>query len=490
MEVLGGVKGYQLFAIAIGIALLSYIYTVLTHPLAKIPGPWYTKWTMAPFKYQVITGKRPKWVHALHEKYGPIVRISPIEVSIQDLKAVQQMYHVKNEFRKSSWYADFNPGLPNVFSTTDLDYHRRHRRLLAAEISESGLVAHRPTVDSKVRLAVERIAEEMEERGAADVYRWTLYMATDVIGELSFGSSFRMLETKEETQYIRDLKMVGFAGGLRATFPFLTYITNYIRLPVISVGTEVRNRLREYANQSLGRHYKLVEEQGDDAKLTLLSKLYRANEKDGETLPFHELREDAMAYITAGSDTTTNTLTYLFWAVGRDPAIRQRLVAEIRTLPDNFEDPDVKKLTYLDNVIQETLRLYSAAPAGLPRLVPPEGATLAGYFIPGGITVSAQAYSMHRNPDVYPNPLKFDPSRWENPTKAMKDSFVPFGAGSRVCLGLHLARMELRLMTARFFTRFPNAKPSTLEGFTDDDMDPKMFFLMQPKNQRCLIEAR
>ncbi|KAI0901171.1 putative cytochrome P450 [Annulohypoxylon nitens] len=489
MDVLNGIEGYQLIAGAIGIVLLSYVFNVLTNPLAKIPGPWYTKWTILPFKYLVVTGKRPKWVHALHEKYGPVVRISPIEVSIQDPKDVQQIYSVKNEFRKSPWYTDLVPGLPNIFSTTDVEYHRRHRRLLASEISESGLVTHRPTVDSKVRLTIERMAEEMEERGATDVYRWALYMATDVIGELSFGSSFRMLETKEETEYIHDLKLIGFAGGLRATFPFLSYVSTFIWVPVISIGMKIRVRIREYATQSLGRHYKLVEEQGDDAKPTLLSKLYKANEKDGDMLPFHELREDAMSYIAAGSDTTTNTLTYLLWSVSRDPVVKEKLLAEIRTLPDNFEDPDVKKLKYLDNVVQETLRLYSAVPAGLPRLVPAEGATMGGYFIPGGYTVSAQAYSMHRNPEVYPDPLKFDPSRWDNPTKAMKDAFVPFGGGSRICLGLHLARMELRLTTARFFTRFPNSKPSKLEGFTDEDMDPKLFFLMQPKNQRCLIEA-
>lgn len=55
---------------------------------------------------------------------------------------------------------------------------------------------------------------------------------------------------------------------------------------------------------------------------------------------------------------------------------------------------------------------------------------------------------------------------------------------------MHLAKMELRLATARFFTRFPNSKVSQLEGFTDDDMDPEMFFLMSPKKHRCLIDAR
>lgn len=59
----------------------------------------------------------------------------------------------------------------------------------------------------------------------------------------------------------------------------------------------------------------------------------------------------------------------------------------------------------------------------------------------------------------------------------------------KVCLGLHLARMELRLATARFFTTFPNAQVSSREGFNDEEMNPNMFFLLTPNKHRCLIEA-
>lgn len=208
-------------------------------------------------------------------------------------------------------------------------------------------------------------------------------------------------------------------------------VNNYIPLPVLKLGPLVRKRMGEYATQSLGRHVKLVEEQGDEAKPTLLSKLYRARDNEADTLPFEELLQDAMAYIVAGSDTTANTLTYLVWTVCKHPEIKKKLLADLSGVPDDFSDQDLKKLPYLECVVQETLRLYSAAPSGLPRLVPPGGATMSGHYIPGGYTVSAQAYSMHRNPAVYPDPLKYEPERWEKPTKAMKDAFVPFGGGSR-----------------------------------------------------------
>lgn len=59
-----------------------------------------------------------------------------------------------------------------------------------------------------------------------------------------------------------------------------------------------------------------------------------------------------------------------------------------------------------------------------------------------------------------------------------------------VCLGIHLAKLELRFAVARFFTEFPAAGVSSLEGMCDEDMEPKIFFMMAPKNKRCLIECR
>lgn len=99
----------------------------------------------------------------------------------------------------------------------------------------------------------------------------------------------------------------------------------------------------------------------------------------------------------------------------------------------------------------------------------------------------------------------FDPSRWENPSKEMKNMFMPFGGGSRskftsqnigilanksgVCIGIHLAWMELLLATALFFRTFPNASISKKDGMCDQDMEAKMFVLVSPKGRRCLIET-
>lgn len=85
----------------------------------------------------------------------------------------------------------------NLFTTVDVEYHRRHRRLLSSSLSETSLQALHPIVEQRVTLAVDRMKEEMKSRGATDVFKWFLFMATDVIGELTFGESFRMLELGE-----------------------------------------------------------------------------------------------------------------------------------------------------------------------------------------------------------------------------------------------------------------------------------------------------
>ncbi|CAJ2504798.1 Uu.00g121920.m01.CDS01 [Anthostomella pinea] len=477
---------YYLPPLALLIAIAGSAHVVLRGPLAKLPGPWYTAWTDVVLLYKQATGKKVTYVENLHRRYGPVVRITPRETSLRDPRVTRKIYSVKGEFPKSEFYDRVASGLVSVFSTRDIDVHRRFRRLLSSGISESSLLTHLPVIEGKVDMAIRRMGEEMQRREVADVFHWFLSMGTDIIGELSFGQSFEMLETGEESQYIRDLKTLAKFSGIRATFPFLIKLGHHVNIPFIKDAIENRRRTVEYAEQSIARHYRIVEEQGKEAKPTLLSKLYKAGD-DG--MAFHEIRANATAYIVAGSDTAANTLTYLVWMVCKHAEVKAKLVQELQQLPASYGYHDVKSLPYLNLVIDETLRLYSAAPAGLPRDVPAGGAEFLGYYIPAGYTVSTGAYSMHRNPAVFPDPERFEPSRWADPTRDMKDSFVPFGGGSRICLGIHLARMELRLAAARFFKTFPNARVSTAEGFCDEDMEPEMFFLLSPKSKRCLVEV-
>ncbi|KAI1258955.1 cytochrome protein [Xylariaceae sp. FL1019] len=471
-------------------AFVGFIWISISHirealPTRHIPGPWHTSWTKAVYNYHFLAGTRCEYVHALHAKYGPAVRIGPSHVDFMDIEAYKTMYGSRESFRKSQFYRLLAvDGQQGLFNTVDVEFHRRHRRLLAGPMAESSLLQTvLPVLEARVAVVISKIREEVATRGAADVYKWWLFMATDIIGELSFGESFRMLELDE-------LEQGSLVGALRATLPpFLLRVSSFIPLRFMNLAHEAGERMTQYAVVSLDRYRKLVDKGADaDMPETLFYKVFKAS---GEgTMPYNEIRDEALNYIAAGSDTVSITLTYLTWELSRKPEIKQRLLEELRMLPADFGALELRDLPFLNQVMDETLRLYCAAPPPFPRVVPNDGAHLAGYYLPSGIEVSAQAFSMHRDTTIFPSPEEFRPERWASPTTAMKDSLVPFGRGARVCIGQHLARIELRLATARFFLAFPNVCMSSLEGMTDDDMKPVIQLFLTSKGKRCLLEAK
>jgi cytochrome P450 len=222
---------------------------------------------------------------------------------------------------------------------------------------------------------------------------------------------------------------VGQAGALRPVFPWLLKLSRYVTVPVLSEAAATAPQIRKYSEESMQRYRSLVAADPYNVKPSLFTKLFLA--KDEEKLTFNEVRDDAVTYIIAGSDTTAITLTYLVWCVTRDAALRDDLVREVQALPDDFSHQHVHHLPCLNMVIEETLRLYSPLSSALPRLVPREGAEIGGYRFPGGATVATQAYTMHRDPVIFPQPERFDPGRWAQPTKAMKEALLAFGGGSR-----------------------------------------------------------
>lgn len=129
------------------------------------------------------------------------MRVSPDQVCVADLDSFKKIHRPGSRHLKSQFYRHLVPANTyTVFSFIDPQDHANRRRLLAAPMSDSSLAHMEPIIAAKVRLAIARAGEEMQERGVADVFKWWLFMATDVIGELTFGKSFEMLELKKVEQ--------------------------------------------------------------------------------------------------------------------------------------------------------------------------------------------------------------------------------------------------------------------------------------------------
>lgn len=126
------------------------------------------------------------------------MRIAPREVDVCDIDAAKAIYTTREVFLKSVWYQHFTSyGVETLFNTNDVDFHRRHRRLLSAPLSEASLRAYWRQISSRCEHTIQRMRDEMRTTGAADVFKWWTFFATDVIGELAFGESFRMIERGE-----------------------------------------------------------------------------------------------------------------------------------------------------------------------------------------------------------------------------------------------------------------------------------------------------
>jgi cytochrome P450 len=187
---------------------------------------------------------------------------------------------------------------------------------------------------------------------------------------------------------------------IRTTFPTLVRLAMILPLPYFKAAARIGPQVFQYAIDCVAR-YKQLLVTNPDPKKTLFTKLFDAGQ-DG--LSDMDITFEAQSYITAGTDTTSTTLIYLVYAVCSQPEIRDKLVAELEPLSESLVHEDIRDLPYLNQVINETLRLYASAPSALPRLVPQDGARLAGHQIPGGVTVSTQCYSLHREPSIFKDP--------------------------------------------------------------------------------------
>jgi len=338
-----------------------------------------------------------------------------------------------------------------------------------------------------------RKIREEGERGTADVCKWWRLMAGDVIALLSFGESFELMDGEKREgkgavgdEYFGALERAGVNIILNSMFPkvvlrvvgrfwgALGQILDANRV-IIEKGTVAVQNLRD---EGRGR-------QNLFSNMLALADKAREGDEDAKWLTDDAIRSEAAGFLLAGSDTTGMALTYMVWAVLRRPDLRRRMEAEVATLDPEFTDKDVEKLPLLNNVLDEVLRLYNPGSGNIIRQVPEQGVTWLGYFIPGGTDISTQQWTMVRDDSLFPDAEHFDETRFEHPTEKQRRVAQPFGLGSRSCIGIHLAKMEMRLATALFFRECRGAMIS--KDMSEDMMTQLMKFFTYAKGNKCNI---
>jgi cytochrome P450 len=332
-------------------------------------------------------------------------------------------------------------------------YHRRLRRIMAPVFQHKRLVHY---TEHMVSLA-DQVQRGLEDGQEVELVHLMHDMALRIMAKTIFAMDY-----EEDARFFESIKTASRYISDR--------VANPLRLP-IAVPTE-RNRRDQAAIDHLrNRAYELLtagRNRGTD-KGDVLSMLLMAKDEDGTGLTEEELQDQILTLYVAGHETTANTLAFTFMAMARHPEVQTKLQAELDEVlggrPPTYED--TPRLRYTLQVVKESLRMYP--PALFFGRAPLTDMEADGYLIPKGQFCLISPYVLHRNPEFYPDPERFDPDRFtpENEKKFGRNTYMPFGDGPHVCIGQHFAVLEAQLALAHIYQNLsfevlPNQQPRLL----------------------------
>ncbi|CAG9938600.1 unnamed protein product [Clonostachys rosea f. rosea IK726] len=434
------------------------IYRACFHPLAKIPGPKLYAITDLPYLYHVSRGTWVGKLQEFHEKYGQVVRFGPEDVSFTTADSWKTIYGHKTSQNKTFHkdlrvYRETISGNSHIIIAPHED-HKRMRRLISHAFSEKALRGQESIMKKYVDLLISKTRENAKNGKTIDIVAWYNFTTFDLIGDLAFGEPFGCLEAGGYHPWVSmifDVLRIASLGQVVRRYTFLAPLRSLI------IPKWVREKGKEHYQLTQQTALKRVE-LGKTDREDFMSYILRHNDEKGLTKG--ELVENASVLIIAGSETTATQLSGTTYHLLTNPSIYNRLTEEIRS---TFESEDeitlarVNDLQYMHAVFEEGFRMYPPVPTGLPRITPPEGEFIEGYWIPGKTSVSVSQYSSYHNERNFRDAEKFVPERWLGDPKYKSDSrgvLNPFSYGPNNCIGKNLAYAEMRLILARLLWSF------------------------------------
>ncbi|KAM7200690.1 Cytochrome P450 monooxygenase sdnE [Naviculisporaceae sp. PSN 640] len=486
----------------IGYLIGLVVYRLCFSPLAKFPGPklaacskWYE------FYYDVVLrGQFTFQIQRMHQKYGPIVRINPFEVHIQDSTFWDELYTKNKEYERYAWMSGRFGANTTTSSTVKSDLHAIRRAPLNPMFSKRSITEFEPIVHEKVELLSKGLAAYAKSGEVLEMNSAFNAFAGDVISSYCFGFSYDQL------------KSAGFKNNFHAAYEAVRKFAHFgLQFPMVFILLGVSPRallrlivpniykmfvlqkdLQSKISAIIRDHESSPEHVASKSSLSTHSHPTIFNELLRSKLPPPEktvrrLGSEAQQMIGAGVETVAWALTTTVFYLVSNPACLEKLKAELTTaLPDPGFLPSsttLEKLPYLAACVKEGIRLSTGVSVRLPRVSPHKPVIYDGWVIPAGTPVSMTTLDVLRDPEIFSSPNKFVPERWLNNPKtktgeSLAKYFVPFGKGPRMCIGINLAYVEMHLTLAMLFRRF------TFELYETDISDVEIkhdFMVPQPK---------
>jgi len=361
-----------------------------------------------------------------YERFGPVFTLKIFHHNVVVLLGPEANHHLlvsnAQNFRwREGHFRDLIPLMGDGLLTTDGAFHREQRSLMVGAFHKQRIRASLGVIQEEV----DRAAEVFVAGAVVDLYDWTRHVALRIAMRALFGLD----------------PDAARAGGLDAAGEFESALSYYgvdFMLQMARGPGSAYRRMQQSRTRLDGLIYGEIERRrrsgarGPD----ILSMLLDATDEDGAVLEDRYIRDEVMTLMFAGHDTTTSTTSFLFYELARNPEV--------------LEDPRVS----IEMILDETLRMYPAAHIGPRRSVEPF--ELLGHTVPGGIHVHYCSWASHRLPDVWEDPHRFDPLRFTEERRAQlrKGQYVPFGGGSRTCLGMRFGQAEIGIIARTILERY------------------------------------
>jgi cytochrome P450 family 110 len=411
-------------------------------PTIDTPSPiqlW--QWITEPLKY----------LHDCDREYGNMFAVSMTgafkgAVFISDPQAIQQLLTSDNKqfAAPGSLNQILKPFLGDRgVILLDAGEHRQRRQLLMPQFHGEKIRAYTELICAVTQdlVAEWQVGETINLRAQMQSISLSVILKA-VFGlyqgeryELIRGKLIELLSLIESPIKSSFLFIPALQQDLGAWSPWGRFLRNRAELDLL-IYQEIADRRRNYQPDRFS--------EGEAMPTDILNLLIGAQDVEGNGMSDIELHDELMTLLFAGHETTATALSWAIYWVNYLPEVKQKLMAEIATLGTERDSMTISKLPYLNAVCSETLRIYPVGMLTFPRITQ-EPVSLQGYDLPADTVVVACIYLTHHREDLYPEPHLFKPERFLE-RQFSPYEYLPFGGGSRRCIGMALAQLEMKLV--------------------------------------------
>jgi len=374
-----------------------------------------------------------------YEEFGPIFSLRLLHSRVVFMLGPEANHfvtvaHPENFHWRESSFGDLIPLLGDGLLTIDEDYHDRARAIMMPAFHREQLTASVEAMATEADAAIAALPRD----GVIDLYDWMRNLAMRIAMRALLG-----LDPDEAGKGAAAAEHFERALG----FYGIDYPLRLLRGPGAPWRKLLASRkvLDEIVFGEVARH----RADPDPERRDILSLLVEARGEGGEAFTDREVRDQVMTLMFAGHDTSTSTLTFMMHELARHPEATAKLLEEQERVlggdPPTVDQLE-REMPYLDMVLDEVLRLYPPAWIGPRRAV--RDFEFGGCTVPKGAYVNYCSWASHRIPEVFPEPEAFIPERFARERKAAlpRGAYVPFGGGSRICIGKRFGQTEVKLV--------------------------------------------